>query len=124
MLFRLSNLGFINYDTDNNFITINDKLETFVKAKSGVMDFDNIVFKSDFRPKKLTGYTNDEIKNDSYLQSLQDQYKSQNELRRIKKNFAVLNLNTFDLDISAIDNVLLSEMKQTVVFPSNSEILS
>jgi len=122
MLFRLSNLGFINYDTDNNFITINDKLETFVKAKSGVMDFDNIVFKSDFRPKKLTGYTNDEIKNDSYLQSLQDQHKSQNELRRIKKNFAVLNLNTFDLDISAIDKVLLSEIKQTVVFPSNSQI--
>jgi len=121
-LLKLSNMGFISYDTENKKVVVNQKLETFVKAKAGKIDYDNIVFKSDFRPKKLTGYTPDQIKKDPYLQSIQKLYAKQNEERRLLKNFATMNLSTFDLDISAIDNVVISAKNNTMVFPSNSEV--
>ncbi len=122
ILFRLSNLGFITYDTDSKMVTINQKLEHFVSAKSGFKDYDNIVFTSDFRPRVLRGYSDDQIKNDSYLQSLQMLYKKQNEERRIKESFAILNLTTLDLDLEAIDNVVLSVSKNTIIYPNNSKV--
>lgn len=121
-LLTLSNMGFISYDTENQMVTINEKLETFVKAKAGSKDFDNIVFTCDFRPKELRGYSDDQIENDPYLKSVQELYKRQNEERRIKENFGVLNLTTLDLDLEAVDNVVISASKNTVVFPENSEV--
>lgn len=121
-LLTLSNMGFISYDTENKMVTINDKLETFVKAKAGSKDYDNIVFTCDFRPKELRGYSEDQIKKDPYLQSIQKLYKQQNEERRLKENFGVLNLTTLDLDLTAVDNIVISASKNTVVFPEGSEV--
>ncbi len=121
-LLKLSNMGFISYDTENKTVVVNQKLETFVKAKAGKIDYDNMVFKSDFRPKKLTGYSPEQIKKDKYLQSVQELYKKQNEERRSLKNFATMSLTNFDLDIIAIDHIMISAKNNTMVFPSGSDV--
>ena len=121
-LLTLSNMGFIAYDTEKATVVINKKLETFVKAKAGKMDYDNIVFTSDMRPKELKGYSEEQIKNDTYLQSVQKLYKEQNEQRRVMKNFGVMDLKTLELDLAAVDRVVISAKRNTVVFPKGSEV--
>ena len=121
-LLKLSNMGFIAYDTEKKMITVNEKLETFVKAKAGKLDYDNIVFTSDLRPRELKGYSEEQIKDDEYLQSIQALYKKQNEQRRVMKNFGVMNLSTLDLDLGAVDRVVISAKRNTVVFPNESEV--
>jgi hypothetical protein len=115
-------MGFISYDTENKTVTVNKKLETYVKAKAGTRDYDNIVFKCDFRPKELSGFSEEQIKDDPYLQNLQAIYKKRNEDRRIMENFGVMNLTTFDLDLEAVDNVLISRARNTIVFPHNGKV--
>lgn len=121
-LLQLSNMGFISYDTETKMVKVNKKLETFVKAKSGKLDYDNIVFVSDLRPKELKGYTEEQIKNDPYLKSLDSIYKRQTEERRVMKNFGSLSLATLDLDLGAVDRVVISAKRNTVVFPENGEV--
>ena len=121
-LLTLSAAGFISYDSEGGIVVINKKLITFVRAKTGEVDYDNIVFKCDFRPKELKGYTEEQIKESEYLQSVQELYKQQNELRRIKKEFGVLNMTTMDLDLEAVDNVVISTARNLVVFPDNSQV--
>ena len=121
-LLRLSNMGFITYDTEKKMVSVNQKLETFVKAKGGKLDYDNITFTSDLRPKELKGYTDEQIKADAYLQSVHDLYERQNEERRVMKNFGVMNLSTLDLDLGAVDRVVISRKRNTLVFPKDSEV--
>jgi hypothetical protein len=121
-LLELSSAGFISYDSEGGIVAINQKLITFVKAKTGELDYDNIVFKCDFRPKELGEYTADQIKESQYLQSLQKIYADQNELRRIKKEFGILNLTTMDLDLEAVDNIVISAARNFIVFPENSQV--
>ncbi|MDX2361605.1 MAG: hypothetical protein QNK23_12425 [Crocinitomicaceae bacterium] len=122
-LLNLSNMGFIAYDTESKIVVINKKLQTFVQAKSGKIDYDNLVFKCDLRPKELKGYTQEQIDGDEYLTSIFDLYAQQNEDRRIMKNFGVMSLTTLDLSLEAVDHVVISDVKNTVVFPDNSEVL-
>ena len=121
-LLELSASGFISYDLEGGIVVVNRKLITFVKAKTGDVDYDNIVFKCDFRPKELKGYTEDQIKESAYLQSVQELYKQQNEIRRIKKEFGILNLTTMDLDLEAVDDIVISEIRNFIVFPENSRV--
>ena len=121
-LLELSNMGFISYDPEAKWVVVNKKLQTYVDGKAGTKDYDNITFNTDFRPKKLRGYSDEQIAKDPYLQSIHKLYEKQNEERRLKKNFGVMNLSTFDLDLEAIDNVVISESKNTVVFPTNSVV--
>jgi hypothetical protein len=121
-LITLSSLGFISFDSDLNTVTINPKLETFVRAKVGKIDYDNILFTSDLREKKLKGYSPEQIKEDPYLQNLQRLFNEQNEERRLMKNFAEMNLATLELDLEAVDRVLISANKNTVVFPENGKV--
>ncbi|NVK66451.1 MAG: hypothetical protein HWE22_17800 [Flavobacteriales bacterium] len=121
-LLSLSSLGFISYDSDLNTVTINPKLETFVKAKIGKIDYDNIIFTSDLRTRELQGYSREEIEKDPYLKNLDELFKKQNEERRLMKNFAVLNLATLELDMEAVDRVVISANKNTVVFPENGKV--
>lgn len=121
-LLTLSSLGFISYDADLNTVTINPKLEVFVKAKVGKVDYDNIVFTSDLRAKELKGYSAEQIKKDPYLQNLERLFKQQNEERRLMKNSTEMNLATLELDLEAVDRVLISSNKNTVVFPENGKV--
>lgn len=121
-LLTLSSLGFISYDSELNTVVINPKLDNFVKAKAGKIDFDNIVFTTDFRPKELSGYSADQIEKDQYLKDLDKLFKKQNEERRLMQNFAELNLATLELDLEAVDRVLISANKNAVVFPQNGDV--
>lgn len=121
-LLDLSALGFLSYDTEAGIVTINNKLESFVKAKSGTKDYDNIVFNCDFRPKELKEYSKEQIEQSEYLQQVQRIYNEQNEQRRLMKNFGVMDLSTMDLDLVAVDVVTISEANNVIVFPENSEV--
>jgi hypothetical protein len=122
-LLNLSNYGFITYDPEAKYVRINEKLITFVKAKTGDRDFDNITFTTDFRPKKLQGYSDEQIEESAYLQRVQEKYKADNEKRRLMKNFGTMDLSTMDMNLSAVDNVVISANKNVIVFPDESEVL-
>ncbi len=122
LLLEMSSLGFITYDLDAKTVILNKKLTTFVKAKAGTIDYDNIIFKSDLRPKEMTGYSPEQIKEDEYLQQVKAIYDKQNEERRLMKRFGSMDLSSFDLSLEAVDNVVLSALNNVVVFPDNYEL--
>ncbi len=121
-LLTLSSLGFISYDSELNTVIINPKLNNFVRAKAGKIDYDNIVFTTDLRPKELTGYSVEEIAKDPFLSDIDKMYKKQNEQRRLQQHFGKLNLTTLDLDLDAVDRVLISANKNAIVFPDNGSV--
>jgi hypothetical protein len=123
VLLELATLGFLNYDTEAKIITITPKLITFAKAKSGKADYDNIKFESDFRPKKLLGYTDVQIQKDENLKEIQRIYEEKNKYREGLKNFGLLNLGTLEISLEAVDMVNLSEAQQSSVFPNNSKVI-
>lgn len=125
-LIQLSNLGFINYDTERDLVHVTEKLITFVEAKAAIKDYDNIIFVSDQRPKtppQLEGKTKLEIKQDEYLSYLDSIFNDLNETRRMMTEYARLDLNTLNLNIYAVDRVNLSQIKRTTVVPEGSEVV-
>ncbi len=122
MMLQLANYGFISYDTDNKKVVVNQKLENFVQGKAGKKDYDNIILVSDFRPKELKGYSEEEIKNSASLQQIRENYKKQNEVRRTLENFGSFNLGTMDIDLIGVDNVTLSEKQNMHIFPKDNKI--
>lgn len=124
-LIELSNLGFITYDSDRKQVTINDKLTTFVNAKAGTSDYDNIVFVSDFRPKSsklLEGKTRKQIQADDYLSYLDSLFTSTNRLRARMNEYGRINLTTLGLNMEAIDAIRISDNKNVVIIPSGSKL--
>ncbi|MFT5778974.1 MAG: hypothetical protein ACI837_001931 [Crocinitomicaceae bacterium] len=119
LLLQLSSLGFISYDTETKKVIVNDKLNNFVKAKAGKRDYDNIVFNSDLRERKLSGYLIELAENDT---TFAKQFKERNNEIRLKPDFAVMNLKTLELDLEAVDRVLISAVKNTMVFPHDGVV--
>jgi hypothetical protein len=125
-LIQLSNLGFINYDADRDLVKVTDKLITFVEAKAGTQDYDNIMFVSDQRPStppQLEGKTRMEIQQDEYLRYLDSVFNARNEKRRMMTDFARMDLASLDLTVKAIDRIGLSQLKQTTVVPNGNEVV-
>lgn len=123
MLLQLASLGFISYDTETKIITVNQKLINFAKSKSNKMDYDNLLFLSDMRPKKLTGYSEEQIKKEAYLQEIVKDYEEKNRIRQGMKNFGILNLGTMELSLDAVDMVTISDNQSTAVFPEKSKVI-
>ena len=123
LLLELAIHGFITYDTDAKIITVNPKLDNYVKGRAGQKDFDNVSFSSDMRPKELKGYSPEEIKQNKNLQEIQERYKQLNEERRTLTYFAKWNLSTQDLEIQSIDLVNLSDAKNVVIFPKDNRLV-
>ena len=46
MILRLANMGFLNYNLDNDMITIRERLFNYLKARRGLTDYDVISFNS------------------------------------------------------------------------------
>ena len=122
VMLQLANYGFITYDTENKKVIVNQKLENFVQGQAGKKDYDNIIFVSDFRPKELKGYTEEEIKANPALQQIRENYKKQNEVRRVLENFGTFNLKTMDIDLVGVDRITLSEKQNTHIFPQENKI--
>lgn len=126
VMIELSNLGFITYDLERKSVIINKKLLTFVKAKSGTADFDNIIFVSDLREKKtklLEGVTDAQILADPQLRFLDSLFYTTNEKRGQMKSFASMDLVTLNLSIEGIDGVDISKSKHVVVIPDGNQLL-
>jgi len=125
-LINLSNLGFVTYDSEKGTVTLNKKLHTFVRAKAGTSDYDNIVFISDLREKKakqLEGLTAAQIKGDEYLNYLDSIYKKINKDRMQLTEYATIDLVTLNLNIDAIDAVDISKSKHVVIIPEGNHLL-
>lgn len=125
-LIQLSNLGFINYDTERDLVHVTDKLVTFVEAKAGTKDYDNIIFVSDQRPKtppQLEGKTDAEIARDEYLSYLDSMFTDLNRERSLMTHYATMDLSTLKLKIQAVDQVGISQRKNTTVVPEGSEVV-
>ncbi len=123
LLLEFANYGFITYDTDAKMITINDKLTNFVLSKAGKKDFDNIIFTCDFRPRPQLDYTKEQFKTDTLLRFKVHEDKIVNETRRNMPEFGSLNLSSLELNIKAIDFINISDAQNTIVFPSNKEVI-
>lgn len=123
LILDLASLGFLNYDSESKMVTVTQKLITFVKSRGGKMDYDNLIFNSDFRPKTLKGYTEEQIAKEPYLKKLKEEYDKKNSYRRALENFAVLDLGTLELDVEAVDMVTISEAQNTHVFPRDGRVV-
>jgi hypothetical protein len=122
MILELNSLGFINYDLDTRVVTVNPKTFNFVQARVDQIDYDNLMFVSDLRPKKIEGKTQEEIDIDENLTRLDQLYKKQSDERRKIPYFGVINLNSLDMKLEAVDQVALSETQQIAVFPRNANV--
>lgn len=126
ILIQLSNLGFLNYDAERGMVQVTDKLITFVEAKAGTKDYDNIIFVSDQRPKsppQLDGKTALEIRQDDYLSYLDSIFSDMNNKRRLMTEYGNLDLVTMNLKIQALDRVGISQKKNTTIVPEGNEIV-
>ncbi|MCH2224407.1 MAG: hypothetical protein MK066_06515 [Crocinitomicaceae bacterium] len=124
-LLSLSSLGFISYDSETKKVVVNQKLENFVKAKAGKIDYDNLVFVSDFRPRKafgLDGYTRQEIMSDSILRKIEKDNRLENIQRGLLEAFGKISLSTLELDLVQVDRVVISQNRNTAVFPRNGNL--
>lgn len=122
LLLELANYGFLSYDLDKGIVTVMPKLSQFVKAKAAKVDYDNIIFVSDMRPKSLDGYTREEIERDAFLRQMQEKYQKENQDRRVMPHFGTMDLGSLDLNLRAVDRVTLSDFQNTQVFPENDMV--
>jgi len=120
-LLDLSALGFIAYDTERGIVSVNQKLEHFVMSKSGKKDFDNLIFVSDLTPKRFE-YSDEEVARNPALQELKERLEKRNKERSVLKSFGRINLKNLDLELSAVDNVPISQQKKTTIFPEGDFI--
>jgi hypothetical protein len=122
VLIELAALGFIEYDIPGKLITVKPKLDNFVSGKSGSRDFDYINFEMDCRPKSLNGYDEQQIKSDPYLQEMKAHYEKQNYERSLYKYLAKMNINTKEIELTAVDVIKLSGPKNVAIFPDKSQV--
>jgi hypothetical protein len=127
ILIELSNLGFITYDSEEKRVQINDKLLTFVEAKAGTADYDNIAFVSDLtekiKPTILKEYSQVYIDSTPDLHYLDSIYDDMNNKRRLMKDFASFDLVSLNLSIGAVDVVDISKSNHVLIIPDGNEVL-
>ena len=103
VFFLLANLGFVTYDSENKVVSVNQKAINFVESRSQLRDYDNLMFVSDLRPKKIDDYTPEQIQKDPMLAAVQANYTKMNAERERLKSFGYINLITHELYLAAVD---------------------
>jgi hypothetical protein len=111
MLIELSSLGFISYDLDQGIVSLMPKLEHFVKAKAGQVDYDNIIFAADLTPIRVENYTPEQIAANKNLADMAERTRQRNRERERISNYGTINLGTLDMNLQAIDFVPISNAK-------------
>ncbi len=122
LILELAALGFLTYDSESRMVLVNKKTENFVKSRAGRMDFDNLMFVSDLRPKSLEK-SKEEIAADENLRYVDSIYKIQNKERSLKKNFGTISLTNLEMKLVAVDKVSLSDIQSTFVLPNKGDVL-
>jgi hypothetical protein len=123
LILELASYGFLSYDSETRMVNVNQKTENFVKARSGRMDYDNLMFVSDLRPKTLEGYTKEQIMADENLKYLDSLYLVQSKERKAKKNFGTYNLTSMEMRLESVDQVRLSDIQASFVLPENGKVV-
>jgi hypothetical protein len=123
LMLQLANDGFIAYDLNKKMVKVLPKLENFIKAKSRKMDYDNIDFVCDLRPKEINNVSQEEINNSPQLKRLQEKYKAENMLRKTFTEFGEIDLSSLNLKLIGVDKVDISASQQTTVFPDSAKII-
>lgn len=121
-LLKLANLGFIMYDTDRGVVSINEKLDNFIKARMGKQDYDNIRFTSDLRPKRIDGVTDDELIGNEERESKKDQLEKRNRKLLGVKSYGKLDLANLELQLNEVAYVPISDAQFTTIFPENNKL--
>lgn len=122
IILDLAGYGFLSYDSDTKQVRVNQKLDNFIQARNGKKDFDNLQFVSDLRPKKLEGYTPEQIAESDYLKKIQETYKQQAKDRLALKAFGNFSLSTMEIKMVAVDQVRISDPQAAFVLPDNGLI--
>ncbi len=117
-LLKLSALGFISYDTERGIVIVNEKTETFVKANSGKIDYDNLSFVSDLAPLNAGRSSG----NEPDSQELQQRIRERNQERARITEYGKINLSSLDMELHAIDLITISDRKRTTIYPDGHEV--
>jgi len=123
LILELASYGFLSYDSESKMVLVNQKTETFVKARAGRLDYDNLMFVSDLRPKKLEGKTAEEIAADPKLHYLDSLYRVQTKERTYLKEFGKFSLSSMELSLNAVDQVKISDLQSTFVLPDKGKVI-
>ena len=122
-IFNLVSLGFLMYNENDKVVTITNKLFNFFDAKNGKRDFDNLVISSDLRPRKLDGYSVEQIDKDPYLKDLEMKNKDKNDRYRNQSYFAFIDITKQQFFISGVDNITISTAQSTSIEPDSSFVI-
>lgn len=120
-LLDLAAYGFISYDTDAKTVTVNPKTKTFIEARSGKRDYDNLSFVTDLRPKPK--YAPEMLKDNPALQQIAKNDSLLSAKRRLVTSFGKMDLKTLDLNLTAVDRVNISDAQSTFVLPKDASVL-
>lgn len=123
LMLDLAGGGFIAYDLEQKTVKVLPKTDQFVKSKANKVDFDNIIFECDLRPKKIEGKSNEEIESDPNLKRMKERYERDNKFNKSIKEFAKMSLNTLDLEVYACRNVPVSDRRNSQVFPTGRKVV-
>ena len=111
-------------------VTVNPKLDKFVKAKAKKVDYDNITLRSDLSMKDTSanylmrqlGISSlKEFRRNTFALTVQAMYIKHNARRRLEKNFAVFDMSSMDLTMVAVDQVNVSAKKNVQFFPEDGD---
>ncbi|MFM7661356.1 MAG: hypothetical protein ACKO6A_01660, partial [Bacteroidota bacterium] len=113
--------GFINYDTEEKLISVNDKLFRYADYKIGTRDFDNISFKSDLKPelKTFTKEEMEQINSDKNLMAKYNQLVENETRRKSLPIYGIIDLKTSDLILDGVDFISISNSQPTYISPKN-----
>ena len=122
VLLQLSNLGFIAYDKERGTVSINDKLDNFINARTGKKDYDNISFVSDLRPKRMDGVSQQELMKDKNLIKQKEFTEEHNRKLLSIKSYGNINLANLELNLNQVASIPISEKQFTTIFPENNVV--
>jgi hypothetical protein len=119
-LLDLAAYGFISYDTDAKTVVVNNKTKTFIEARSGRRDYDNLSFVTDLRPKPK--YAPEMLKDNPSLQKIAVSDSLLSAKRRLVKTYGSMDLKSLNLNLVACDRVNISDAQSTFVLPTDAKV--
>lgn len=119
LIVDMASFGFLSMDPDTKKITVLPKLIAYAEASSGESDYDNIQIISDLRPQTMRE-TKEQIAADPYLREVAKNMEQRNKLKRDTKAYAIIHLDLNELRLNQIDEVSLSQVQQTVIYPDSN----
>jgi hypothetical protein len=107
--------GFVQFNSQNKMVLVEDKLMHYVGASTGEQDYDNIRIICDFRPIKTSLDNNDP--------GLAEYNEIISQRRRGQIAYAVIDLDKLNIRFNEVESVLLSKSQQTEILLDSSFVI-